>query len=391
MNAKKNNTCRIHFIKAMSGDSFLIELGDGHCILIDCGYKSTYESELKPILQRLYNEGCRLDLLIITHMDEDHIGGAIALIEDNGDSENPNVIAIDNIWFNGIFAVCRNYGFLCSHLVERLSEMDYSKNRYLYSKVLRLIGTGEGLISAKHAEAFEVLCRSYNYNLNNVSKNGLIMAGDKIKIGKWKISVLSPGKNEINCFAKWIDKKLISYLGRNYKLAKGDFVEFIEKLIIATEKDEAGICGRECISASKIDIKNWLGTSTLAKMNEVNRMSIVIEIECDETSMLFTGDSESEDWIKRAKPQYDVVKLSHHGSTKPNIKLLESIRIEKALISTNGKKNHPENDLLARIFINGIKDIYFNYEIRQKEQILRCQGEYAVTAHFEENKIEVKR
>ena len=391
MSVEKNNTCRIHFIKAMSGDSFLIELGDGHCILIDCGYRSTYESELKPILQRLHNEGCRLDLLIITHMDEDHIGGAIALIEDNGDSENPNVISIDNIWFNGIFEVCRNYDFLCSHLVEKLSEIDYSKSRYLYSKILRLIGTGEGFVSAKQAEAFEVLCRSYNYNLNNVSKNGLIMAGDKIKIGKWKISVLSPGKNEINCFAKWIDKKLISCLCRNYKLAKDNFVEFIEKLIIATEKDEAGNCGRECISASKIDIKNWLGTSTLAKMNEVNRMSIVIEIESDETSMLFTGDSESEDWVKRAKPQYDVVKLSHHGSTKPNIKLLESIRIEKALISTNGKKNHPENDLLARIFINGIKDIYFNYEIRQKEQILSCQGEYAVTAHFEENKIEVKR
>lgn len=71
MSVEKNNTCRIHFIKAMSGDSFLIELGDGHCILIDCGYRSTYESELKPILQRLHNEGCRLDLLIITHMDED--------------------------------------------------------------------------------------------------------------------------------------------------------------------------------------------------------------------------------------------------------------------------------------------------------------------------------
>ena len=387
---RKNNTCRIHFIKAMSGDSFLIELGDGHCILIDCGYKSTYESELEPILQRLHNEGCRLDLLVVTHMDEDHIGGAIALIEDNGDSENPNVIAIDNIWFNGIFAVCRNYDFLCSHLVERLSEMDYSKNRYLYSKVLRLIGMGEGLISAKHAEAFEVLCRSYNYNLNNVSKNGLIMAGDKIKIGKWKISVLSPGKNEINCFAKWIDKKLISCLGRNYKLAKDDFVKFIEDFIIATEKDEDGSSGSECISASKIDIKTWIGTSNLAKMNEANRMSIVVEIECEGTSMLFTGDSESEDWIERAKSRYDVVKLSHHGSTKPNIKLLESIRTEKVLISTNGKKNHPENDLLARIFINRIRDIYFNYEIRQKEQILSCQGEYAFNAHFEENEIEIK-
>ena len=181
----RKSKCKIHFIKAMSGDSFLIELGDGHCILIDCGYKSTYESELKPILQKLHNEGCRLDLLVITHMDEDHMGGAIALIEDNGDNRKPKIIAIDNIWFNGIFDVCRNYDFLYSHLVEKLSESDYSKKEYLLSQFLRLIGVGDGFISAKHAEAFEVLCRAYNYSLNNESENGLIMVGDRIEIGKW--------------------------------------------------------------------------------------------------------------------------------------------------------------------------------------------------------------
>ena len=106
--------------------------------------------------------------------------------------------------------------------------------------------------------------------------------------------------------------------------------------------------------------------------------------------MLFTGDSESEDWIERAKTRYDVVKLSHHGSTKPNIALLQNTGIEKVLISTNGKKNHPENDLLARVFTKGIRDVYFNYEIRQKEQILSCQGEYNFIAHFEENEIGIE-
>lgn len=276
----KNSMCKIHFIKAMSGDSFLIELDDKRCILIDCGYKSTYENELKPILQRLNKEGYILNLLVITHMDEDHIGGAITLIEENGDSRAPKIIVIENIWFNGIFAVCRNYDFLCSHLVEKLSETDYRKKEYLKSQFLKLIGTGEGFVSAKHTETFEMLCRNFNYKLNNESKNGLIMVGDKMKIGKWKISVLSPGKNEIDSFAKWIDINLISCLGRNYQLANGDFAEFIEKMIVATTKDEDGSCGSEYIYVSKMDIRSWIGTSNLAKMNETNRMSIVMEFRC---------------------------------------------------------------------------------------------------------------
>lgn len=387
---KKNSMCKIHFIKALSGDSILIELGDGHCILIDCGYKATYESELKPLLKKLHNEGSRLDLLVITHMDEDHIGGAIALIEENGDSRNPKIIEIDNIWFNGILDVCRNYDFLCSHLVEKLSESDYSKKEYLFSQFLKLIGVGDGFISAKHAEAFEVLCRTQNYKLNKESENGLIMVGDKMEIGKWTISVLSPGKNEIDSFAKWINNSLISCMGRDYELEKNGFVTFIERMIVAIAKDEEGICGREPIAANKTDIISWIGTSNLAKMNEANRMSIVLEMECNGTSMLFTGDSESEDWIEKAKSKYDVVKLSHHGSTKPNIALLQNISADKILISTNGRRNHPENDLLARMFVQGIKEVFFNYEIRQKEQILGCQREYSFIAHFEENEIKIE-
>ena len=55
----KSNRCKIHFIKAMSGDSFLLEFSDKNCILIDCGYRSTYETELKPLLCELHSKGCR--------------------------------------------------------------------------------------------------------------------------------------------------------------------------------------------------------------------------------------------------------------------------------------------------------------------------------------------
>ncbi len=52
MNMREKH-CKIHFIKALSGDCFLIEPEDKKCILIDCGYKSTYEKELRPVLINL--------------------------------------------------------------------------------------------------------------------------------------------------------------------------------------------------------------------------------------------------------------------------------------------------------------------------------------------------
>lgn len=386
-NSTNRKYCKIHFIKALSGDSFLLEFMDGHCILIDCGYRSTYNTELKPLLHRLHNAGCKISLLVITHMDEDHIGGAIAFIEDNGNNRNPRVIGVDNIWFNGIFDVCRNYDFLCNHLVDILSDDDEKKNEFVRNEILKLIGEGENFVSANHAKAFETLCKDNGYHLNAETKNGLIMAGDKLRIGGINISVLSPSPNEVECFAKWINRNLISCLGKNYRIKNGEFIEYIEKMVIALAKDEEGSSGSEFICAKKTDIRNWIGTSTLAKMNEANRMSIVLEIEYDGKLLLFTGDSESEDWIERARARYDWVKLSHHGSAQPNLKLLQYIEFKNVLISTNGRKNHPENDILARLFMKKIDKVFFNYNLRQKEQILECQDDYDFVAHFEKNEI----
>lgn len=376
-------------MKAMSGDCFLLELLDKKCILIDCGYKSTYEKELKPLLQELHSRGCRISLLVITHMDEDHIGGAMALLEDNGKNDSPKVITIDDIWFNGIFDVCRNCDFLLTHLTDYLSEEDNKKYEFIRGEMLKLIGTGAGYVSASKAEAFELLCRKNHYRLNKDTKNGLVTNGMQLKIGECKVSVVSPDKNEVECFARWIDKNLISFLGKNYKLKKRSFIEYIEKVVIVQGKDTEGSSGSEEISSSSPNIRDWIGTSTLSKMNEANRMSIVMEIEFDGVTMLFTGDSESEDWIERAKSQYNLVKLSHHGTTKPNLKLLECIDFNGAIISTNGTRNHPENDLLARLFMKKINDLYFNYDIRQKESILFCQNKHGFTAHFGEELIEI--
>lgn len=67
---------KITNIQANSGDSFLIEdTVDPTKLLLDCGFKLTYQHKIKQLTSSV-------DYLILTHSDEDHIHGAIPLIED---------------------------------------------------------------------------------------------------------------------------------------------------------------------------------------------------------------------------------------------------------------------------------------------------------------------
>ena len=69
-------------------------------ILIDGGTANTYRTYLRERLIQLRNDGKAIDLLVVTHIDNDHIGGIIELLKENGSNENPHIIEIRNIWHN---------------------------------------------------------------------------------------------------------------------------------------------------------------------------------------------------------------------------------------------------------------------------------------------------
>ena len=159
-------------------------------------------------------------------------------------------------------------------------------------------------------------------------------------------------------------------------------------MLIVLGKDEKGASREQYICSSIPNIDDWIGTSTMAAMNTVNRVSIVVEIEYAGYKMLFMGDSESQDWISNASKHYNLVKLSHHGTTKPNIALLSNIKCDKVLISTNGSRNnHPEEELLANVIMAGIPKIFFNYDIDKKDDIMLLQERYNYKAFFSSREI----
>ena len=99
MNQTPSPQVIIEAFPAHNGDCFLVS-SQNYYLLVDTGYEDTYTDYLKPRFTEIKASGNRLDRVIITHIDEDHIHGAIPFIEANGTAEDNHIIAIEQVWHN---------------------------------------------------------------------------------------------------------------------------------------------------------------------------------------------------------------------------------------------------------------------------------------------------
>lgn len=373
----------VHFLPAEAGDCSIIELDNKQCILIDCGFKATYHNKLKPLLLELRKKGCKIVLMIVSHIDRDHIEGAIELLNENGYAQNPNLIEINNIWFNGFFNSLFAKDVFNCHKNKNVSELQKKQIRIVKGSLYMRSESGEKKISASQSKQFEELCSIYGYKLNMQFQDRIVKRNDndKVSFGDFNITILSPCQKQLDSLALEFDKEMVKIFGKDYAVNNSFEFATLFELLMGLYKEE--IADTSYISATTDNIENWLGTSKLAKMNAINKASIVVDIEYKNKRFLFTGDSDSDLWWKHIKEEYDVIKISHHGTTKPNIKLTEHSRAKHVLISTNGKNyGHPEKDLIARVILRDNLFLHFNYEIEIKKNIESLQEKYKFKAEF---------
>ena len=103
---EKEPLLRAYFLDVGQGDCTLLRTSEGD-VLIDCGPEASQES----LCRKLKAYGVeRLSLLILTHPDEDHIGGADAILEvfptdsvfvNGADDENESAVRLEEILRNG--------------------------------------------------------------------------------------------------------------------------------------------------------------------------------------------------------------------------------------------------------------------------------------------------
>ena len=90
--ASRCSSVHVEALPASYGDAILVTYGDDRHqsrMLIDAGPANAFKKGVRPRLGDMH-----LDLLVITHVDADHIDGAVQLLLDKN-------ATFDDIWFNG--------------------------------------------------------------------------------------------------------------------------------------------------------------------------------------------------------------------------------------------------------------------------------------------------
>ena len=94
-------TIELHFLPAHEGDAVWVRWGDGDVLqyqmLVDMGQKGTGK-ELRHRIEELPMEMRCFELLIVTHVDADHISGVLTGLAEQDPLEG---LSFGDIWFNG--------------------------------------------------------------------------------------------------------------------------------------------------------------------------------------------------------------------------------------------------------------------------------------------------
>lgn len=329
----------IEMLPAQRGDALWLTYGepdDLHHVLIDAGPSETIATlvpELERRIQALPGGKNRLELLVMSHVDADHIQGVVSLL-----SGPERVELFRDVWFNGF-----------KHL------------------------PAPDTLGAPDGEQLTRLLEDHPKRWNGAFEQGPVVVPDEgegdlptITLrGGLELTLLSPTHDGL--------KRLVPKWER--------------------ECEKAGLIpghGAEVPpSAQREDILGW-NIDVLAESDyrrdraEANGSSIAFIARYDGKSVLCAADAHSEVLEKslaRIGPgphEFNAVKVSHHAS-RANISpaFLDQVRARHWLISTNGAKfGHPTPEALARIITKQKKPVFhLNYVTRFVTDLIDGAGE----------------
>lgn len=320
---------KIKFLKAGSGDSILIHT-NGQNVLIDGGDKTKFLFEQ---IDELFNKGEVLDLLIITHHDEDHILGILKLLQEvkKGRFGNPKKF-IKRVLFNSP------------------------------RKVLGIpIPINDNLLSYKQACDVENLIAELELDWDICTEES-----KPIKFGNTTLSFLSPISTDIT---KYSNHKG-AYLSSDDRC---DWHSNINNLVVNMDDD---------------DLDSTLPNQTSIVIL-LEHKSKKILLTGDVTPKRLNSILSS--YIARIETElahFDYIKLPHHGSYRSLSKdLLSKIDCKEFVISTNSRRYYfPNKRALVKVLScisnkGEIIQFHFNY----KESIDKLN-----ISHFEEKKFKFK-
>lgn len=278
---------RIKMFKAEDGDAFLLSFGKDNDvnIIIDMGLEKTYLNHIKPELINLNSKGKNIDALVISHIDKDHIGGALRFIEEN--NADHNIIKVNDVWHNTYrhmqfdkkkFSRINKEEFKA--LIELKMQNQSQKNE-----------NGLCDITVKDGVSFGSSLLKFNYNWNIAFHNGVVCSDGNIEcnIGEVKFLILSPNSEKLLALSKLWQSELDDII-YGFNLSDEEVFDDAFEFFMQNEKNVESVVSEITDDQSMVDIEA-LAKISAHDLSKTNGSSISFIIEYENKKLLFLGDA----------------------------------------------------------------------------------------------------
>jgi len=312
----------LHVLQADHGDCLLLEYGcerQPRYVLFDGGPSARiYDAYLKPALLKIREQGGKLDLVVLSHVDNDHVIGLLnyftelRLTPDSDEQALPLPVGLWHNSFNQTVGQGENLEGQIAGLLARARAA--GQTMQLAAVTIEGISQGHQLRLGALAAGIPI---------NEGIPEGLVLLDtlpEPVQLGPLSVRVVGPGRSSL----ERLKKKWLEWL----------------------EENEARL--RQGLPLAQVD------------QSIPNLSSIMFLAEAEGKRILLTGDGLGEDLLEgleqaglldeQGNLHVDVLKIPHHGSAR-NVtrKFFKRLTADRYVISANGLHGNP--DLATLIWI----------------------------------------
>ena len=315
----------ITMLPARQGDALWIRWGEEdhpHQMLIDMGTEEI-GNRVRNNIENLPASQRTIDLLVVTHVDRDHIGGVLTCL---AEADPIPGLEIKDVWFNGFQHLSGGTVAQPEHGGSSLESMGPAQ--------------GERLSSWLRKQVWNKAFKGRPVQRVPGEAPETVVLHDDLML-----TILCPTPTRLEEFIDtWVEEVKLA-------LEKGTLTEVSPGLESMGAKTPP-------VLEEEGDLEFLAETDNAPDDSKANGSSIALLLEYKGKKVLLTGDAFSGDLVEGLKAvsgderiKLDAVKLPHHCS-KNNVlrSLVEAVDCDRWLVSTDGTQfRHPDAIALARV------------------------------------------
>lgn len=366
------------------GDCLLLTGADGRMLLSDGGVGDAYSKHAALALGKLRAQGKQIDVVYLSHIDDDHIGGILQMMDDevdwrihdfqlkSGNKQHkapgaPRPPKVKNIWHNAFHEqVNKNTGAIEEMLAASAAILSGSG-----AEVVKALAIEQGELATSVAQSLKLArCvdpAQLGIKLNVPAKGKLMLVRDApssaIKLGGMRLQIIGPFaqdltqlRKEWNVWLKANEKQLKSIQTKADEDSGAFGVKEISDIMLPKLKQADALSSLLPLDTKPVKFK--LGDRK--KVTTPNLASLMLFVEEAGRTLILTGDGHHTDIRKGLEHikklggagglHVNVLKVQHHGS-EFNIDeaFCRSVTADNYIFCGNGEHENPDLRVLQAI------------------------------------------